>query len=96
MSKGPALAARTELTRVERQCGGVAKVQGRRMAGQGRERGKQKGKEKLIGFRARGRPVYRRARHALSKGSDVGGVSRLTRPVISYKIPESGLVAYTA
>ena len=81
---------------MQRQCGGVAEVRGRRTAGQGREHGKQKAKEKSIGFRAGGRPVWRRARHTLSGGSDVGGASRLTRRIISYNILESGLVTCTA
>ena len=84
------------MTRAPRQCGGIAEAQGWRTVGQGREHGKQKAKEKSIGFRAGGRPVWQRARHTLSGGSDVGGACRLTRRVISYNILESGLVAYTA
>ena len=90
------MAAAAELIRVQRQCRAVAEVWGWRTAGQGREHGKQKAKEKSIGFCSRGRPVWPRARHTLSGGSDVGGACRLTRRVISYNILESGLDACTA
>ena len=71
-----ALVAGAEGDREQRQCGGFAEVPGMRTAGQGGARESESG-SRIHRLLCGGSLLWRRARYAPSKVSDVGGVSQL-------------------